>query len=214
MVKPVKRRTNVIVLCATKGGVGKTTLASALAVRAAEESKRVALIDLDSQPSLSGWWDRRGQPQNPKLFDGVDSTSEAIELLVSQKWEWIFIDTPPGSIIRIDPAVASADFVLVPVQASALDVEAVAPVMELCRARRKPFAIVINRAQPQWKLTKTTIAYLRSLGCTVFDQLIGNRMSYAAAMTVGKSGPEIEKDDAARVEIDALWASLKSELKG
>ena len=60
MVKPVKRRTNVIVLCATKGGVGKTTLASALAVRAAEESKRVALIDLDSQPSLSGWWDRRG----------------------------------------------------------------------------------------------------------------------------------------------------------
>lgn len=212
----VKRRTNIVVLAATKGGVGKTTLASALAVRAAEESKRVALIDLDTQPSLSGWWDRRGQPENPKLFDGMDSASEAIEMVIAQRWDWVFIDTPPGSIIRIDPAVAAADFVLVPVQASALDVEAVAPVMELCRSKRKPFAIVINRAQPQWKLTKTTISYLRSIGCTVFDQLIGNRMSYAAAMTVGKSAPEVEKekDGPARAELNALWESLKTELKG
>ena len=37
----------VITIASTKGGVGKTTLASALAVKAATESARVAMVDLD-----------------------------------------------------------------------------------------------------------------------------------------------------------------------
>lgn len=205
----VKRRTNIIVLAATKGGVGKTTLASALAVRAAEESKRVALIDLDPQQSLASWWDRRGKNANPKLFDGVDATAEAIELLIAQKFDWVFIDTPPGALRFTEPAIAASDFVVIPMRASALDVEAVAPVVDVCHGRRKPFAVVINQANPQWKLTKTTAAYLRSLGYTVLDTLVSYRMAYIAAMTVGKSGPEIEKDGLARKEIDALWKSIK-----
>jgi cellulose biosynthesis protein BcsQ len=40
-------RLHVVTLANTKGGVGKTTIASGLAVRAAEDSKRVALLDLD-----------------------------------------------------------------------------------------------------------------------------------------------------------------------
>jgi len=31
-----------------------------------------------------------------------------------------------------------------------------------------------------------------------------------AAMTVGKSGPEVEKGGVARKEIDALWAAVMS----
>jgi len=31
-----------------------------------------------------------------------------------------------------------------------------------------------------------------------------------AAMTVGKSGPEVEKGSVARTEIDALWAAVVS----
>ena len=45
----------------TKGGVGKTTLTTALAVRAAQESERVAVVDFDPQGSLANWWDRRGR---------------------------------------------------------------------------------------------------------------------------------------------------------
>ena len=41
----------VIAVVNTKGGVGKTTLASALAVRAAKDSPRVAMVDLDPQRS-------------------------------------------------------------------------------------------------------------------------------------------------------------------
>jgi len=209
-----KRRMNVIVLAATKGGVGKTTLTSALAVRAADESKRVALIDLDPQESLASWWDRRGQPANPKVFENVEATSEAIELLISKGWEWVIVDTPPGSLKFTEPAIVAADFVLIPTRASALDVEAVDVVVELCQLHKKPFAFIINHANPAWKLTKSTAAYLRRNGHTVIDQFISYRMAYIAAMTAGKSAPEIEKDGQARKEIDALWTAVKKLTKG
>jgi chromosome partitioning protein len=54
-------RLRVITLANPKGGVGKTTICSALAVRAGEESRRVALLDLDPQESLASWWTRRGK---------------------------------------------------------------------------------------------------------------------------------------------------------
>lgn len=210
----VRRRMHVIALAATKGGVGKTTLASALAVRAADESKRVALVDLDPQESLASWWDRRGKVSNPQLFENVDATAEAIELLISQGFEWVFIDTPPGFLKFTEPAIVAADFVLVPIRASALDVEAADAVVDACQELKKPFAFVLNHANPQWKLTKTTTAYLRSKGYAVLEPMIAYRMAYIAAMTLGKSAPEIEKDGQARKEIDALWLALKKLVKG
>src|SRR6478752_7914034 len=103
--KQPARRTYVVTLAGTKGGTGKTTLASSLAVRAAEDSPKVALIDLDPQESLSSWWTRRGKSKNPKLFE-VDATTEAIELLISQSWQWVFIDTGPAKIELIEPGIA------------------------------------------------------------------------------------------------------------
>lgn len=206
----MKRRTNVVVLAATKGGVGKTTLASALAVRAAEDGHRVAIIDLDPQESLASWWDRRGKGKNPQLFEGVDATAEAIELLVSKRFEWVFIDTPPGALKFTEPAISSADLVLIPMRASALDVEAIDTVVDVCRDHKKPTLFVLNHAHPSWKLTKSTVSYLRGSGHKVCDQLVSYRMAYIAAMTVGKSGPEVDKEGAARKEIDGLWAELKA----
>jgi chromosome partitioning protein len=203
-----KQPMRVVALAGTKGGVGKTTIAVALAVRAAEESKRVALLDLDPQESLSGWWDRRGTAKNPKLFE-VDATTEAIELLMSEGWEWVFIDTPPSKLELIEPGIAVADLVLIPTRPSALDIEQVDILVELCKAHGKPFAFVLNHAPPSSKLTKSTAEYLRRGGRTVLGPRLTFRQAYMAAMTVGKSGPEVEKDGAARREVDALWKAVK-----
>ncbi len=135
----------VVTLASTKGGVGKTTICSALAVRAAEESRRVALLDLDPQESLASWWTRRGKTKNPKLFE-IDATTEAIELLLSEGWEWVFIDTGPARLELIEPGIAVADLVLIPTRPSALDIEQAAITVELCEAHNKPHAFVLNHA--------------------------------------------------------------------
>jgi chromosome partitioning protein len=198
----------VVAFANVKGGVGKSTLCSALAVRAAEESKRVALLDLDPQESLASWWTRRGKPKNPKLFE-VDATTEAIELLISEGWEWVFIDTGPAKIDLIEPGVVVADLVVIPTRPSAFDIEQAAICVELCEAHGKPHAFVINNAPSATKLTKSSIEFLRKGGSTVVETPIMFRPAYMAAATVGKSGPEVERGEAARNEIEALWAAVK-----
>ena len=204
--QPSKMR--VVAFANVKGGVGKSTLCSAAAVRAAEESKRVALLDLDPQETLASWWTRRGRPKNPKLFE-VDATTEAIELLISEGWEWVFIDTGPAKIDLIEPGVAVADLVIIPTRPSAFDIEQAAICVELCEAHGKPHAFVINNTPSATKLTKSSIEFLRKGGSTVVETPIMFRPTYMAAATVGKSGPEVEKGDAARKEIEALWAAIK-----
>jgi hypothetical protein len=36
--------------------------------------------------------DRGGRTRNPKLHE-VDATTEAIEMLIAEGWQWVFIDT-------------------------------------------------------------------------------------------------------------------------
>ena len=203
-----KQRLRVVTLASTKGGAGKTTLASALAVRAADESRRVALLDLDPQESLASWWTRRGKVKNPKLFE-VDATAEAIELLVSEGWQWVFIDTGPARIELIEPGIAVADLVLIPTRPSALDIEQAAITVELCETHGKPHAFVLNHAPAGTKLTKSSVQFLKQNGSIVIDAPITYRPACMAAVTVGKSGPEVEKNGVARKEIDALWAAVK-----
>ena len=204
---PKKARLCTIVLAASKGGVGKTTLASALAVRAAADGARVALLDTDPQLSLARWHELRGMPANPKVLD-VDASSEALALVQTQRWDYLIVDTPPALLDRIQAAIYIADVVVIPVRPSALDVEAVADVVTICRDAGKRFAFLLNQVPPTGfaRLALGTRKYLESDGPILRAQ-IGMRKAYVAAMTVGKSGPEL-KDAAAVAEMDALWSEL------
>ena len=201
-----KKRMTVVALASSKGGSGKSTLSACLSVRAAKDSRRVCLIDADPQSSLAKWWELRGEPGNPKLID-VDATSESIELVISEGWEWCFIDTPPGVVDTIDDAIIAADFVLIPVRASAMDLLAVDHVVELCKKHERPFAFVLNAVIPQWReLADSAAQYLRRIG-PVLNSRIGMRKAFVSSMTIGKAGQELDKATAAR-EVDALWVEL------
>lgn len=203
---PAKRRPmRVVVLAATKGGTGKTTLSAALAVRAAKESDRVAMIDADPQNSLERWWELRGEPENPQIM-GVSCSAEGLGLLMAEGWDWVFIDTPTGNIDMVAEAVSVADYVLIPSRASALDVEAMDHVVQVCKEFEKPYAFVLNAVQTGWDITDSAAAYLRRMG-KVLDARVSFRKSFTVSMASGKSGAE--KDSRAAEEIEALWSSVK-----
>ncbi len=202
----------VIAMASSKGGVGKTTLASALAVCAAQESRRVAMVDLDPQNSLAAWWERRGRTANPTIFTGEDKAGDAVEALARNGWDWVIVDTPPAFLSTIQDAIEHADLSIIPLRASALDLIASEDAVVMAREAGVPHLCVINDAEPRWKTTQAARDYLRAASVPVADAIVTHRSAYLAAMTTGRSGPEIDRSGATDREIAALWAEVKAAL--
>ena len=212
----------VITCASSKGGVGKTTLTSALAVRAARDGpngKRVAMVDLDPQSSLADWWKRRGRTENPTIFTGADKASEAIEKLeLTERPDFVFIDTPPAFLVVLQDAIESADLAVIPLKASALDLIASEDAVMMAREAGVSHLCVINDADPRWKTTHSARDYLLAADVPVADAIITHRQPYLGAMSYGKTGPEIERKkkgeakSATEAEIDALWDEVKRAL--
>ena len=200
----------VITIAAPKGGSGKTTITTLLAVRASREGARVAMLDLNSdQANLAQWWFSRGQPMNPKLEDEVTNiTLDVAALRMSGRVGWLFIDTPPVDMDLIENAVAVSDAVVVPVKTSIFDVGAIDSIVEICLAHGKPFSFVLSAADTRFKtLNASALAALVTEG-PVFDTRISYRLPYINALTIGKVGPEIDK--VLWPEADALWSEVKA----
>jgi chromosome partitioning protein len=111
---------HVVVVMNPKGGVGKSTLATNLAGYYANRGKKVMLGDVDKQQSAREWlklrppqaapiesWDvERGKPAKPPK----DATH-------------VVIDTPAGlSDKLLDQVIKPANRVIIPLQASMLDI--------------------------------------------------------------------------------------------
>ena len=100
-----------IAVANTKGGVGKTTLAATLAVRAAQDKfrggshYRVALVDLDPMKGLVAWWQRRGRTENPTIFEGCETAADAVERLEMDGWDICIMDSPPAFLTVIDEMI-------------------------------------------------------------------------------------------------------------
>jgi chromosome partitioning protein len=200
---------HVIAAIAQKGGPGKTTLASCLAVHAASKAK-VGMLDLDPQQSLSEWWQVRGSPPSPQLYMGADAPDEAVELLAGEGLKWLFIDTGPGLLHAIEPVIEVADLVLVPVKASAFDVMAIVPTLEIVQASGKPYLLVLNECISA-KMESTTAELLRSEGHPVAKTTIKQRVAYRSAVTTGHTGPE--RDSKCAEEISSLWDEIKTAVR-
>ena len=212
-----------ITVAASKGGVGKSTVAAAIAVEAARCGQRVAMLDVDTQHSLSMWYALRCETlpksDNPHLID-VEK-SEMIDEVRMRKFardasrtgiELLVVDTPPALMAKIEGAIGIADIVIVPARPSPLDLLALDPVIELCEAARCPFHFLVNAYPPRSSLTTGTFKNLAGRG-KVFETMLGYRTSYAGAMMTGRTAAEIEKGDKAEAEIRALWKEIDGVLR-
>jgi chromosome partitioning protein len=197
----------VITVAAPKGGSGKSTVASVLAVRAAMESARVAMFDLNAdQASLTQWWVLRGEPMNPRLIE-PENLARDIEVLKAEGFDWLIMDTPPIDTDLIELAVLKSDAVVIPVRASVFDIGAIEAIVEICKNRRKPFAFLLSAVDTKFKtLNEKAKASLVTDG-PIFANFLSYRMAYINALTAGKVGFEIDKT--LQPEVDGLWTEVK-----
>ena len=145
-----------------KGGSGKTTLSANLAVLWSNSGYKVAVIDADSQHSLTYWLEARKKYYGEDDI-GITSYNFDVRNLkeeikqIKRKYNFIIIDSPPSITFDTVQIIRSSDKVFVPVQPSPLDLMATVPFLNLLRQERKKTTVILNRVMPRAKLTDAMI---------------------------------------------------------
>src|ERR1700732_1401168 len=201
----------VITIAQRKGGAGKTTLATQLAVAWARCGARVAVLDIDPQGSFSTWVDLRRARLGAKAI-GFDFA--ALPGWRAAQWvddrvgsaDLVVIDAPPHAETeaRIAGRVARLRLVVVPVQPSPLDLWATAETLKMTQDERRRSLVVLNRVPPRSRLTEDIAADLASAGTPIAATRIGNRVALAQAMALGFGVIENARMTPAAAEISAL----------
>ena len=203
---------HVVALASRKGGAGKTTLASHLAVAAVEAGAGpVAVMDTDPQGGLAGWWNARAAG-TPEWIDPVAGNLPAtVASCRSAGYCTLLIDTPPSLSETIAEVLALADLILVPVQPSPNDLRAVGGTVELAAASGKPMVFVINRATARARITTQAAIALSQYGA-VSPVLLHARVDFATSMTDGRTAAELDPASKSAGEVAELWVYLQNRL--
>lgn len=114
----------VIAFCGSKGGPGKTTLATNTATWLAQRDS-VLLIDADGQSSSAKWQQRRGKRVDVVQVPCIQMTHDLISAVKEQSKHYanIVIDVGGRDSSELRSSLVVADVVVVPVKASQLDLE-------------------------------------------------------------------------------------------
>ncbi len=203
----------VVTVAQQKGGAGKTSLAAHLACAWAGRqlngsAKKVVLIDLDPQESLTAWFRLREEKLGP---------DENIELRHASSWratseiqragrdaDIVIVDSPPHMETATRIAVRAADIIVVPCQLSPMDVWASRPTLEMIEKEKRAALVVLNRVPPRGKLADELFHQLKRDRVPLARSVLGNRVAYAASLMEGKGVAEAEPHSVAAAEVRLL----------
>ncbi len=204
----------VIAILNPKGGSGKTTLSTNLS-RSLQSGGDVLLLDLDPQQSAQEWAER-----NPADYPGVLGVQPENLLRtipkVKDRFEIIVID---GAAIMgqrsLTHAIKAADFVLIPVQPSGLDIWGASDLVELIKTRQgltggQPKAsFVVSRQIQGTRFAADIQARLEQMEMPVFASRLTQRIDFTEAATAGLSVLDYRPRGKAAEEIKAITNELR-----
>lgn len=203
----------IITIAQQKGGAGKTTMAAHLAVAwAASGKRRVAIVDIDPQGSLTQWYQVRQSrlgEENNLTFAAISGWRIRSELdRLRHTHDLIVVDSPPHTDAEARTAVRAADLVVIPLQPSPMDVWATTATITMCKQERVPVKMVLNRVHPQAKLTEAVSGEMIGLTANRF----GNRVIFAGALMHGLGVTEAQPNSIAADEVRALSKEIMTYL--
>ena len=204
----------MVVLANTKGGVGKSTLASHLALWAHDLGIQTALIDTDKQRSSSQWISEAEPGITVRIATTPEEClKEAQELRLSH--DLIVGDGPAGLDDVSRTLLILADLAILPLTPSILDLRSVQQATDVLKfaqginGGRPEGRIVLNRVKTRDSISKELVEAAKTLGVKVASTVIRDLQAYRDAAGQATSVSRLgKKGKSAAEEVDALFREL------
>lgn len=185
----------VILVANSKGGCGKTTVATNLAAYFAHTGQHVTVLDLDAQQSATQWVRLRQDPLVEALGWPVDEPVSLGRLQdqLQRAQDLVIVDSPAGMDRHtLDHVMRVAQVVVIPVLPSPIDIRAttrfVQTIMLSPSYRRRPrrLAVVANRARARTLMYEALRQFLATLKIPYLATL-RDTQQYVQTMSTGES---------------------------
>lgn len=200
----------IVVVGGIKGGSGKTTVATNLAVIRAGEGRDVILIDADDQETASDFTVLRNERHPSGAgYTSIKLTGAAVRtetLRLRGKCDDIIIDTGGRDTTSQRAALTVADMLLVPFVPRSFDVwtlEKVATLVTEMRAANPELraCAFLNRADPRGQDNEGAAMVLKDTEALRFiDTPLGTRKAFSNAAADGLAVTELKPQDPKAVE--------------
>jgi chromosome partitioning protein len=220
-LKPRLIRPIVITVAGQKGGIGKTSVAIALALVWHMEGWRVLLIDCDDpkQRSARTWSEvaaERGNDVPTVVLVGDDLKVQLPRL--ARGFDIVIVDTPGHLTGRVAYALGQSNLALLPCNGDGLEVwgmsMATAPaVLDVQQVARKLDAcIVVTRERKDTSTGRRVRTTLARTGLPVLNTYLEQRKPYAHSINIGKGPTTYKPRGKHALEVHALAIELEKRL--
>ena len=177
-----------IMVLNSKGGSGKSTIATSIASYYATQGKKVLLVDFDPQASSLDWLAAR--PGGRSLITGIDGASGHFR--VPRSADYVVYDTPAAVHgPELSAFLRRAQSIIIPVLPSPIDMRAATPfvqkVLNNGRVARKEarVALIANRCREHYNIYHQLDTYLRKVRKAPFISALRETQNYVRAAERG-----------------------------
>jgi chromosome partitioning protein len=200
---------HVITFAQQKGGAGKTTVLAHLAASWAAAGRKVAMIDLDPQRSLTRWAELRADPEIA-LVESKDYRAGGDMRTAARSHYVVLVDCPGSASSLLEAALRESDLVVAPCQPSVMDVWAVRSIIETAARLKRPLRILLNRVPPRLGAMDDVLTALGDAREALLATTLGNRVAFSQSVLAGRTASETAPRSTAATEVAALRDELEA----
>ena len=199
-----------------KGGSGKTTVATHLALAAHRRGVDTLVVDIDPQHSAQDVLGARDIPGPDCIVSTGPKLMAAQFAAVGLHKQLMIIDTPAGAVEDVGEALVLADFAVMVVRPTLLDLAGLVRTLTMVRRLGKPSTVVINQAPiaregSEAPVVKRALRGLDYMQAPLAPVILRARAIYQTALETGRSAEEMA-DKAAAKEVAGLWEFVEGRL--